>query len=140
MEESTITIIETEPSPDWEAYYEEGLSKEDISTGEEVWKAGKEACSEMNLPEDLEIVSKSVHPIIENIFGKDWATFMKSTLLCMLIDFQDSHSDESDDEPQIFFPEDLFRIIYSLGKKIKEQDLTIESLKYALNKSERSVV
>ena len=140
MDDDTITVIEAvEPSLDWHSFFEEGLSKEELNTGTDVWKAGVEACTEMDLPEDLEIVGNSVYPELDKVMGAGWETFVRSALLCMLLDFQDSHAEDKEEESQIFFPEDILRVVYSMGKKLHEQKITIDSLQFALNHLENRV-
>ena len=135
MDDKIITIVEAvdELPVDWEGFFNKEVSEEELDFSKEVIKASHKALETIGGNGPQEAVESAVNNI-DSIMGKGWTDYIKSILLTFLIDWEASHMEEDEEEiEEIFFPEDLLRIIFVLTKNLYNQNITIENLKFAIS-------
>ena len=130
MDDEIITVVDAiEPSIDWEKFYSSRIPDEEFNASKSILDAGRESYEKLDEIESPRALESAVNDI-DPVFGKGWTDYMKSILMTFMIDWQDKHTEEEENE--IFFPEDLLRIMFLLTKKISDQKTTIENLIFAL--------
>lgn len=130
MDDEIITVVEAvDPSIDWEEFYSSKIPDEEFNASKTILDAGNESYEKLDEIESPRALESAVNDI-DSVFGQGWTDYIKSVLMTFMIDWQDKHTEE--EEYEIFYPEDLLRIVFLLTKKISDQKTTIENLIFGL--------
>lgn len=132
MDDEVFTIVEvSDQNMNWEEFFKEKISDNEIKRGQEVLGIARGAFKELGdneVPQAVEIAVNDLDAII----GEGWTDYLKSVLMTLMIDWQDSHADDTEDTKDIFYPEDLLKSVYILTRKVYDQQTTIKNLMYVL--------
>ena len=132
MDDEVFTIVEvSDQDMNWEEFFKEKISEDEIKRGQEVLGIARGAFKELgdnDVPGAIEIAVNDLDAII----GKGWTDYLKSVLMTLIIDWQNSHADDMEDAKDIFYPEDLLKSVYILTRRVRDQQTTIDNLVYAL--------
>lgn len=138
MDDEVFTIVEvSDQDMNWEEFFKEKISEDEIKRGQEVLGIARGAFKELgdnDVPEAIEIAVNDLDAII----GKGWTDYLKSVLMTLIIDWQNSHADDTEDAKDIFYPEDLLKSVYILTRRVRDQQTTIDNLVYALEHLKRN--
>ena len=138
MDDEVFTIVEvSDQDMNWEEFFKEKISEDEIKRGQEVLGIARGAFKELgdnDVPEAIEIAVNDLDAII----GKGWTDYLKSVLMTLIIDWQNSHAVDTEDTKDIFYPEDLLKSVYILTRRVRDQQTTIDNLVYALEHLKRN--
>lgn len=120
--------------PDLEEILEEGITKEDRQNGMTVWKAAQDVFEDD--PAIVGIAEQSIPSGLNSTMGEGTEEFIKSALVDQWYDwlFTEPIDEEKADSREHYSPIITTMIINCLIREILNQNTTIESLKFALNK------
>ena len=130
------TLEDTMPDMEWINYLE-SFDQEEKDLGADFWKTIQDFYKNNGLEGVESTVSDSVYEGVDQILGKNTESYIKALLTDYCYDWLSNHPDpeegEEEDSGQVFYPEDMLRVIYTLTKTIAQQRITIDNLQFAIN-------
>ena len=124
------------PNMEWTNYLE-SFTQEEKDLGADFWGAIQDYYKSNGLDGLEPIICDSVYEGVDQVLGKNTESYIKALLTDYCYDWLSNHSDseeeENEESDQVFFPEDMLRVIYTLTKTIVQQQTTIGNLQFAIN-------